>query len=85
MINTHSPARRPWRACNNGVRIRIRPSSLLNIPRQGQGVSVTITGRMAAWRQDWRAVAAAWRLGQTGAGTQLGASLGRAEEVSIRH
>jgi hypothetical protein len=35
-------------AGNNGARNRVRPSSLLNTARQGQGVRVTITDRMAA-------------------------------------
>ena len=55
-------------AGNNGARNRVGPSSLLNITGRGQGVSVAITDRMAAWRRERRVLRwvsrAAWRLEQ---------------------
>ena len=53
---------------NNGARKYVRPSSLLNIARREQGISVAITDRMAAWRRERRVLRrvsrAAWRLEQ---------------------
>ena len=39
---------------NNGARNRVRPVQLAEHRRQGRGVSVTITDRMAAWRRERR-------------------------------
>jgi hypothetical protein len=69
----------------NGARNRVRPSSLLNTC---QGVIVTITDQMAAWRRERRVLQrvsrAAWRLEQAGRERAWALASARAEGVSIR-
>jgi len=69
----------------NGVTNRVKPSSLLNTC---QGVIVTITDRMAAWRRERRVLQrvsrAAWRLGRAERERARALASARAEGVSIR-
>ncbi len=75
-------------AGDNGARNSVRPSSLLNITGRGQGVSVAITDRMAAWRRERRVLRrvsrAAWRLEQAERERAWALASARAEGVSIR-
>jgi hypothetical protein len=74
-----------WGAGNSGATNRVRPSSSLNTC---QGVIVTITDRMAAWRRERRVLRrvsrAAWRLEQAERERSWALASARAEGVSIR-
>jgi hypothetical protein len=75
-------------AGNNGAGKHVRPFSLLNIARRGQGISVAITDRMAAWRRERRVLRrvsrAAWRPEQAERERSWALASARAEVISIR-